>query len=695
MSILDAPHQSAMVSFSSSSQSQSSAQSGPAVLGRAFADYLEATHLYPGLKVVDCAMEAGRLTLQMQHRSPEAKDPNALLKELEIVFRELMPAVGSPDGDWIRGEDLPVRISLRLVRSDRPYATYTFTWRIEDAAMAVFPELVEASKHTSQGTSQRSENEAAAAEGADADDPANAIATDPAATQPLTMSLTPSDGASQGLPPGEDQNPPGPGLPEPPPGESDALPLVTFSDAAIALPDTQVQTPPNPGWRFRPWQTGVQGLRYMAPYWGYLISGAILVASGVFAYGVTRPCVVGGCDRIERAANLQVSAQEKLQTTPDADTLEQAESDLQAAVAILTPIPRWSPHYQAVQSDIAQYQAEIQTLDSLQQAQTLATRAANLSQDPPHPVEHWVDTHRLWLQAIERLASIPIDSPVYDYSQEKLKEYEANATAIDRRVIAEEAAEANLNTAIQTGQLAQQRMETAETLAGWQLAAKEWQTAVHGLSLIPQGTMAYDDAQNYLQDYRRQLLTAQNQATQEKLTSQFYQQAVQAAKEAEAYQAKNQWTLAVRQWQQAVRFATRIPVNTELAADREALVESYQASLTNAQTRLRGAVALQALTQTVGTLCGNSGTSCTVSEDDSQIKITLANQFAEPLRQAITPPTTDGQFTFANQLTPDIQQLIEQVITMSHRANRQVAVYDASGSFVARYRPDLGGFSKN
>jgi hypothetical protein len=97
----------------------------------------------------------------------------------------------------------------------------------------------------------------------------------------------------------------------------------------------------------------------------------------------------------------------------------------------------------------------------------------------------------------------------------------------------------------------------------------------------------------------------------------------------------------------------------------------------------------------VGTLCGNSGTSCTVSEDDSQIKITLANQFAEPLRQAITPPTTDGQFTFANQLTPDIQQLIEQVITMSHRANRQVAVYDASGSFVARYRPDLGGFSKN
>jgi hypothetical protein len=706
-------------------------QSGPGALGQAFSADLKATNLYPGLQVVDCAMAAGRLIVTMQHRPPEAKEPNRLLQDLELVFRELMPAIGAADGDWVTGEELPVRLGLGLVGQERPYATYTFTWRLGDAATLVFPELTSQPTASSVGESgeagetptekpletalpspadpglsaghplSASPGQADSAMGDEARYNDGALGHNPASESPVfpppeeTAGPTAADGESEFFPGAEiaaaipsDRTDHAP----PPPAEgTNDLSLTPFNDAALAWPDSQVVSPSAQG-RLR--QVGLAGLQGMASYWGYVIAGIILVGSGVFAYGLTRPCVVGSCQRLDQAADLHAAAQVQLQGMPDGDALAEAEANLEAAVEVLTPVPRWSPYYAEVQADLAQFRADTQDLHTLEQVKTLANQAAAMSQDPPHPVEHWVDTHRLWLQAVERLATIPSDSPVYGYSQQKLKEYAANATAIDRRVNAEEDAEANFNTAIQTAQLAQQRMETATTLAGWQLAAKEWQAAIHGLRLVPQGTMAYDDAQNYLRDYQQQLFIANNRANQEELTNQFYAQAGQAAKAAAAYEAKNQWTLAVQQWQQALRSATRIPVETSLTVDRAGLVDGYQTSLANAQTRLRSVIALQKLATTVGNLCGTSATPCTVSEDDSQIKITLASEYAEPLRQAITPPTTEGQFTFAKELTPATQQLIEQVITTSHQINRQITLYDAYGSLVARYRPDLGGFSK-
>ena len=46
------------------------------------------------------------------------------------------------------------------------------------------------------------------------------------------------------------------------------------------------------------------------------------------------------------------------------------------------------------------------------------------------------------------------------------------------------------------------------------------------------------------------------------------------------------------------------------------------------------------------------------------------------------------------KLTPSVQQLIEEIMAVSHQVDRQVSIYDSHGGFVARYRPDLGGFIK-
>ncbi|MBD1919274.1 MULTISPECIES: hypothetical protein [Cyanophyceae] len=631
-------------------------------LQRAFAAYLKETCLYPGL-TLDCSERAGRLLLLAEHRAPEVGTPRDLLKELESAFRELVPTVGLPEADWATVDALAVRVYLKLKSVAQPYAMHTFTWHPQDAVQVIFPVIaappeIDTDVDTGVDAAFDLPNSLP-------DDLADAAAIDPDLSAAKANTRTNSPGLG-------------------------------FSDAALALPDTAVQPPAGPGWGQRSQGWARHGLRSLRDYWSYGLAGLILVGSGACGYALSRPCVVGSCDRLEQATEHYNLAQATLLVgDPTGDDLATAQADLQTAIDMLTPIPTWSAHYDVAQGDLARYEGNIVFLNAIVRAQALANEAANLSQSPPHPVERWVKVHMLWQQAIDQLSTVSADSPAFDYSQQKLREYRANYSAIGRRIVAEEEAEANFNTAIQTGDLARQRMETANSLAGWQLAAKEWQAAINGLSLIPQGTMVYDEARAQLRDYQAQLNRASNRSTLEEAGAQNYHQAVQAARSAAAAEAKGQWTLAVTQWRQAVASAQQIPGDTILAEESGVLLETYQPALANAQNRLRTAVALQTLTTNLAQLCESSATPCTVREDASQIRVVLSSQHAEPLRQAITPPAADGTFAFTNQLNPNSQQLIEQIITTSHQVDRQVAVYDAQGGFVARYRPDLGGFIKN
>lgn len=633
----------------------------------ALASYLKEIQFSPRLTQLECSEQGGRLLLLAEHSAPEVADPNGVMKQLESAFRDRLPEVGLPEADWAVAGTVAVRIYLKLKGRAQPYAIHTFAWHPEDAAEVVFPPL-------SADPQGRDDERVHSVDPPEAEPEQAAAAM--ASPEPLQADSLATGSRVEGASP-------------------EGATGLGFSDGALALPDTAVQPPQGPGWakRGRVWAN--QGMRSLRDYWSYGLAGLIVVGSGAFVYALTRPCVVGRCDRTLQATEFYDLAQAALAGSPSGNDLVTAQADLQTAIDLLEPIPTWSSHYDAVQVDLQRYQGSIASLNAVIQGQAIAAEAANLSQNPPHPVERWVKVHLLWQQAIDRLASVPADSAAYDYSQQKLYEYRANYSAIGRRIAAEEEAEANFSTAIQTGELARQRMETANSLAGWQLATRDWQAAIQGLSLIPQGTMVYNEAQAQLKDYQQQLSRVTNRATLEDAGASNYHQAVQAARAAATYEAKGQWTLALQQWRQAVGRAQQIPADTILAEEGAVLLETYQPALANAQTRLRTAVALQSLTSTLAQLCEGSATPCTVREDPSQIRVVLSSQYAEPLRQAITPPAADGTFAFTNQLSPSAQQLIEQIMTTSHQVDRQVAVYDAHGGFVARYRPDLGGFIRN
>lgn len=647
-----------------------------ASLNQAMAIQLRAQSPHPGLTINGWEHQ-GRLLVVGQHRAPEVKDPAALFKALEKHLYTALATISLEGSPWENQPLIPVRLYLKLKAANRPYAMHTFTWRLADTAAILFPAPAEGadSEHSDRQdiphsqTPETSVSEFALT--AEASEPesseADSLTADNCA--PDSMS-TPLDGATESP---DSNHPP-------------SLALALWGDPNDAPPAAPTSSEPNFLDALSQW---------LRDYWSYGVAGLILVSSGLFAVALTRPCVVGQCTRLEEAQAHYEQAAATLAIDPSPTDLEIAQTDLQNALDRLAPIPAWSGAYDAAQSDLQRYRQDLRAIQAILQAQHIAAEAANLSQNPPHTVERWVNIHLLWQRAIDQLETVPSTSPAYDYAQKKRSEYRTNHSAIGRRITAEEEAEANFNTALQTGMLAQQRMETANSLAGWQLAAKEWQAAIKGLSLIPQGTLIYDQAQAQMREYQQHLHRTTNQSHLEDASAHNYDQAIRAARAAAAYEAQGQWSLAVNHWQRAVASAQQIPAGTILAEEGALLLETYEPALLNAQGRLRSAVAIQNLTTTLGSLCSEVGGACTVREDPTQVQITLASPHAESLRRAITPPAADGTFGFTQALSAQTQALIQQVTTLSHQVNRQVAIYDSQGGFVARYRPDVGGFVRH
>ncbi|MGB3202812.1 MAG: hypothetical protein WBA99_18040, partial [Nodosilinea sp.] len=362
-------------------------------LQEALASYLKEINVSPRLTHLDCSERGGRLLLLAEHSAPEVADPNGLLKQLELAFRDRVPGVGLPDANWAVAGAISARIYLKLKGRAQPYAIHTFTWQLDDAVEVVFPTQVAGTSALDRGLVDSVAPLEAGPEGAAESSPEMSTANGLATGREV-------EGAS-----------------------SEGATGLGFSDAALALPDTAVQPPEGPGWLLQGQIWAAQGLRSLRDYWSYGLAGLILVGSGALAYALTRPCVVGSCDRTLQAAEFYDLAQATLVGSPSGEDLATAQTDLQAAIDLLEPVPTWSSHYEAVQVDLQRYQGSITALNAIIQGQAIAAEAANLSQNPPHPVERWVKVHLLWQQAIDQLASVPVDSSAYDYSQQKLYEY--------------------------------------------------------------------------------------------------------------------------------------------------------------------------------------------------------------------------------------------------------------------------------
>ena len=301
----------------------------------------------------------------------------------------------------------------------------------------------------------------------------------------------------------------------------------------------------------------------------------------------------------------------------------------------------------------------------------------------------------LWQKAVNHLERVPADSYLADLANQKLKEYGANYATIGERLAVEESAEANLNEAIEAGDLAAAQTASATTLNDWRVAQREWNRATQALSQIPQSTLAYKEAQPLLSDYRGQAVQTRTRVTFEQAGERAYRDALAAATQAQAAEQANQWTQAVNFWRDAYAQMRQVPKNTLRYTDAQGQLSSYQASLKQAQTKLKQAVALQSIDADLATLCPLAAGICTYTYSPQQVELILREPYDSAIRQSISPPSTQGRLTRNNAVIEETHELVQNIMQLGNQVQLPIALYDENRQFIARYKPEYGGFVKN
>lgn len=591
---------------------------------------------------VRCRFLQGRLLVlsEAPQVASTAPERDQRFRTLALSISQVLDEIEVPKGILTAEGILPLRLYLRQSGTASPYAARNWKWQRTNAVSDGFnPSGANAS---SQGVSDTGETQAGAL----------VLVTSPAET----------DQEAEG---GDSASPL-----EPPASSPEQAPVWRRWEVWKEI------------WQDWPWRS-VVGL------------SAVGIILGGITYSISRPCLIGNCNRRQTASDLSQAALTQLQGTPTLEEVSLAHADLVKAVRLLSGIPPWSPHYDTAQAELLRYRTQLSDLEWVIAAQKHATAAAEKSQNPPHPVPVWVEVHLLWQKAVTNLRRVPEASPLASFAQQKLAEYEANYETIGKRLMVEEQAESNLNAALQAGQLATTRTQNATVLAEWSVAQREWQRAVNALSRIPQGTLAYDDARSLLEEYRVQLVETRTIVNLEKAGDRAHQMALTSAAAAQEAGRTNQWAEAVDQWRRAITHLQQVPEKTAHYTEAQTRIDTYQTSLEQAQNRLQQAVALQTLDDDLAELCPLDLGICTTSYTSQQIDLILRDPYDSAIRQSISPPSTQGHLAQNASVVEQTHQLVQDIMRLGNRVQIPIALYDTDRQLIARYRPEYGGFARS
>ncbi|MBE9102805.1 hypothetical protein [Vacuolonema iberomarrocanum] len=410
-------------------------------------------------------------------------------------------------------------------------------------------------------------------------------------------------------------------------------------------------------------------------------SGSILAAGlaatilllGGGGYALSRPCVVGTCDALAIAQQMESTAMRQIAPGQSAQTVLEAYNTLMEASYLLDRIPNWSPHYTEAQEILTELMQESQKLERVVQAQRLAMAAAVQSQNPPHPLTVWREIKQNWQAAIAQLEQVPDHSPVYPLAQRKLTEYRANLSQIDHRILKEIEAQEWVDLARETAEQAETRQDIVTSVPGLRRVRQNWQSVINALSNVPSGTMAHAEAQQLLALYRPQLELAGERLQQEQASMQRFSQAQSLADIAQTAEQQNAWDQAVGQWQRALDEVQQIPEDSVSYEQVQPLVNSYQTALDQALNNL----GFQDTVTSLERLCSGSPRRCLLSRQDDQMRVTITNAYEQELAGSNTTAPL-------SQLDP----LIEQIARVSDRTRIPVSVYEASGELIGIYDPN-------
>jgi hypothetical protein len=402
---------------------------------------------------------------------------------------------------------------------------------------------------------------------------------------------------------------------------------------------------------------------------------------------LTRPCVVGQCQVIADAQELSQTSLRRLQKPLSGKEVLEAQEQLMEAIRMLQSIPFWSGSYGKAQEQLKVYQAQAERVEEMVTALQTAAKAANKSENPPHPTAQWVEIQGLWREAIARLEELPTNSNLQPLAQQKIKEYKQNLAASNQRLVKERNSQQRLQEAKDAALIAEARQGVAQSLENWQLVYATWQIAMKRIKQIPQGTTAYEQSQQLSSLYLPKMSSVQDKKTQEQFAVNAYNQGLQLAQLAKNAQFDNQWSVAVVHWRNALTNMNQVPKDSFYYSKAQSRVQSYSNALKQAKLKLQLAMKMQQTRSDLKQTCMGKVQVCNFGMINNIIKVRLTPAYTKLVKQTANSAQVRGDSNAQSSIVNHILTLGEALEAISDNARMRLEVYDGDGTLIQTHVP--------
>jgi hypothetical protein len=400
-----------------------------------------------------------------------------------------------------------------------------------------------------------------------------------------------------------------------------------------------------------------------------IIGTAVVIAlvSGGGAFVLHRGCVISECKELQTAQQFKNEYQQQITRTKSEKDLLAVQQKLDGVVADLQNIPQWSPRYQDSQLLVTSFSEQSTKINQVLKALQMASLAQKKTQAPPKSLDELRSRQNLWRQAITSLEVIKPSNELYGLVKANLLTYQNTLKSVNDQLLKEETWLQKIATAKTAGETATKLQINAKSAPEWQRVESNFQTAINTLKIIPINSLGFEDARKLLAEYQPQIVVARNRAQKEQLAAASYQQAIKAASQAKIYGNQNQWTGAVKAWEQAVQSSKQVSQDTFYFNQAKPLIETYTASLKQAQEQFQIYGDLTQTRAELKTTCTSTIKICTFTIENQEIKVNLTPEY-DRLFQANNP-----------KIQSHFQSLKDALKVISQNAKLPVFIYNAQG----------------
>lgn len=416
------------------------------------------------------------------------------------------------------------------------------------------------------------------------------------------------------------------------------------------------------------------------------IAAVFVVVLGC-VYTLTRPCVMGECQEIDKARDFSQKSKKTIETVSSSKAPGLASEDLQSGVQLLETIPFWSPRYPEAKALLSVYRQEYNELNSVVKSLNVAAKASEMGQNPPHSVADWTKMQSMWEEAIAFLDRVPNSSMVYPFAQARWQQYRANLGDVRNRLKLERDAEQILATAKRTAQVAEARQGVAKYADSWQQVFETWQTAANTLSTIPYGTTAYQSAQVLLARYQPKLEAARDRKTIEQVGLDAYNQAMSNSEQAKLLEQRGAWSEAVTYWSRAVSYGKQVPVSSSYAAKIKPLLTTFNESWKRADIQNRIVSRVEKARQDLGKLCSGNPKVCNYNVTENLITVRLTSEYVNQIQSRVKTADQAGDSQKRSETEKHVQTLKVALENISQNAKISLEVYGANNEKIATHVP--------